>query len=535
MINAFTGMSFVPDKPDGDPNGYKREVIIRELDRCIGDSLDDVFGVVYFIKNYVKVFNNDAKKYIPFELWDTDPGEWDNQLTSLKKIHTLNRVVALKARQVGATTLIIAYFLWKMIFRSKSVILILSRGEKESKEQLKRVKEMYESLPRWMRSEVTSDTKEEWALANGSVCYSLSSHKGDSFSATDVLIDEADLLYRSNISLQQVLLNLAPTVGQNGKLFIISKVDKTRPDSTFKRLYRGAVRGQTEYKPIFIPYYVVPGRTPEWYERECQLSLVADETLDYVYETYPASPDEALAPLSSNARFKKAWLDKCYERRKPVVLIGGGDEITGEQVDEFNDMGMEVPLPLIPGLRIYQLPVPGENYIISGDPAEGLSASDDSACSVMRVNTREQVAVFNEKVEPTQFAFYLDLLGRFYNHASVLFELNEHGRTVKNWLQDNSSLRLLKGWAATEGSRKVGWTQNSASKPLAFHEAAEQLKLGNVKFYDEQTYDQLSIIEAGTNKAPKKMHDDLAVALVLNLAALGFCITTLQFGMVNVN
>ena len=534
MITAFDGMFAVPDKPDGDANGYKKEIIIRELDRCIGESLDGPYGVVYFIKNYVKVFNNDAKRYISFELWDSDPGGWDNQLTSLKKIHTLNRVVALKARQVGATTLIIAYFLWKMIFRSKSVILILSRGEKESKEQLKRVKEMYDSLPRWMKSEVTSDTKEEWALANGSVCYSLSSHKGDSFSATDVLIDEADLLYRSNISLQQVLLNLAPTVGQNGKLFIISKVDKTRPDSTFKRLYRAAVRGQTEYTPVFIPYYVVPGRTQEWYERECQLSLATDETLDYVWETYPASPDEALAPLSSNARFKKAWLDKCYERRNPVVSIAA-DGIKGELADEFNELGMERKLPLINGLRIYELPLPGENYIISGDPAEGLSASDDSACSVMRINTREQVAVFNEKVEPTQFAFYLDLLGTFYNNASVLFELNEHGRTVKNWLQDNSSLRLLKGWAATEGSRKVGWTQNSASKPLAYHEAAEQLKNGNVRFYDEQTYDQLSIIEAGTNKAPKKMHDDLAVAFVLNLAALEFCITTLQFGMVSLS
>lgn len=533
MRSAFDGMKFVPTKPDGDPNGYSKEFIVRELDRCIGDSLSSPYGVVYFIKNYIQIFNNDAKRYVPFELWDSNPRGYDNQLTALKKLYTLNRAVALKARQVGATTEIIAYFLYEMLFRPKAVVLILSRGEKESKEQLKRIKEMFDALPKWMKSEVVSDTKEEWALANGSVCYSLSSHKGDSFSATHVLIDEADLLYRSNISLQQVLLNLAPTVGQRGKLFIISKVDKSRPESTFKKIYKEAARGRTEYAPIFIPYHVVPGRTPEWYEREKQLSQSIDGTLDYIYETYPSTPDEALAPLSANTRFKKAWLDKCYKPRTPIVEVAG-DDVIGSAVDEFDNMGMEVKLPLINGLRIYELPVPEERYIISGDPAEGLASSDDSACSVMKISTRQQVAVFAEKIEPTLFAFYLDLLGVFYNHAVVLFELNEHGRTVKNWLQDNSSLRLLKGWAATERSRKTGWTSNSASKPLAYHEAAERFKSGDVEFYDELTYDQLSIIESGTNAAPKGMHDDMSMALVLNLAGIAFCVSSLTLDLISV-
>jgi hypothetical protein len=498
----------------------------------MADSLTTPFGLVYWIINYVYVFSNDEKRSVPFVLWDTDV-EYDNQLDALRKFYTLNRVVCLKARQVGMTTLALVYFVYEMLFRPKAFILILSRGEIEAQELLEKIKGIYESLPFWMRSETVRDTKTEWRLANGSVCFALSSHKGDSYSATHVLIDEAALLYRSNISLQQVLLNLAPTVGLKGKLFLVSKTDKSRPQSTFTELYKGAMRGQTEYTPSFIPYDVVPGRTLEWYEKQKELSENMDGTLDYIYETFPAHPEEALAPKSVNKRFKKTWLDKCYQPRKPIVFVGG-DGLVGDGIEEFDEMGQENELPIVPGLRIYELPIPEERYVVTADPAEGLAASDDSALSVMKISTKEQVAVLNEHIEPTLFSFYIDLIGRFYNSAAVLFELNEHGRTVKNWLQDNSNLRLLKGWAASERSRKTGWTQNSASKPLAFHEAAKRLKAGDCIFYDEETYDQMSVVESGTNKAPKGMHDDLAMAFVLCLAAIEFCVVPLSFGLIHI-
>ena len=531
---AFDSIDVVPKRPKGDPNGYDKATIIRELDRCMADSQFSVFGVVYWIINYVLIFNNDARKNVPLVLWDADV-EYDNQLTALKKFVTLTRVICLKARQVGMTTLVITYFLYDMLFRPKSLVLILSRGEKEAQEQLKRIKDIYEALPYWMKSEVVRDTKDEWRLANGSVCFSLSSHKGDSFSATHVMIDEAALLYRSNISLQQVLLNLAPTVGQKGKLFLISKTDKSRPDSTFTKIYRGALRGKTEYTPSFISYDVVPGRTKEWYDRECELSMQMDGTLDYVWETYPAHPEEALAPLSVNKRFKKKWLDRCFEERDPIVSMVG-DDLRGNAVAEFDAMGMERELPLINGLKIFELPKASENYVVIGDPGEGLATSDFSALSVMKVNGREQVATLAVRIPPDAFAFYLHTVGKFYNNAALLYELNEHGRAVDQWLKDNNSeLKILKGWAATERSRKHGWTQNSASKNVAYHETAKRLRDGECKIYDRDTYENLSIIESGTNSAPKKMNDDIATAFVLSVAAIEFCITNLMFGLVTVN
>lgn len=533
-ISAFDGVSFVPEKPQGSPEGYKEREIFQELDRCASDSHSTVYGLVYWLINYVYIFNNDAKGNVLFRIWDT-PVEYDNQLAALEKFVTHNRVISLKARQVGMTTLCLAYFLYCMLFEPKAYILILSRGEAEAKELLEKLKNMYESLPSWMRSETTVDNNSEWRLANGSVAISLSSHKGDSYSATHVLIDEAALLYRSKISLSQVLLNLAPTVGLKGKLFLISKADKSRPESTFNNMYKGAQKGKSEYVSSFIPYDVVPGRTPEWYELQVQLSLDMDGTLDYVYETYPRTPKESLLPKSVNKRFLPVWLDRCYEEREPMLeLTSQGMVGDKEALDAWDKLGEEVPLPNILGIRIYALPQPGERYILSADPGEGRE-QDDSAINVFSYSKLEQVLAFNESVEPALFAAYMDLIGRFYNRAEVLYELNEHGRAVDLWMRDHSDLRLLKGWAATEASRKRGWTQNSASKPLAFHNAVEYLKNGRCKFYDEVTYNQLASIESGTNKAPEGMHDDMSMAFVLGLAAFEFCVARFDFGLVKVN
>ena len=535
---AFTKVKYVPTRPEGNAEGYGNKEILKELRRCAADSHKTRYGLVYWIINYVFVFNNDAGGLVPFKLWDTDV-EYDNQLQALEKFVLHNRVISLKARQVGMTTLALAYFLYCMLFRPKAYILILSRGEQEAKELLEKLKNMYESLPSWMRSETLVDNNTEWRLKNGSVALSLSSHKGDSYSATHVLIDEAALLYRSKISLKQVLLNLAPTVGLSGKMFLISKADKNRPESTFNSMYRGADRGKTEYVASFIPYDVVPGRTEAWYEKQEAMSKTIDGSLDFLFETYPRSPKEALLPKSVNKRFNYTWLDRCFVEKEPILQITAeGEEGDPEAIDAWNELGMERKLPAIPGIRIYELPLPGETYYISGDPGEGNTSSDDSALNVFREGEGGkmfQVLAYNEKVEPAIFASYLDMIGQFYNQAYVLYELNEHGRAVDLWMHDNSDLNLLRGWAATEKSRKPGWTQNSASKPLAFHNAVDYLREGRVEFYDEVTYTQLSTIESGTNKAPEGMHDDMSMAFVLGLAAHAFCAPQFSFDTIKIH
>ena len=470
----------------------------------------------YFITNYVKIFSNDDLAPIPFFLWNTDVSPYDNQVDVITKYRAGNKIVALKARQLGMTWLFLSLFLHSMLFRPNSFILLISRGEAESIELLRRMKLMYKHLPEWMKvRESIVDSKTEWKLSNDSNARALSTRKGDSYTASHVLIDEADLIHESGIDLIQVLLKVEPTIGQKGKLVLLSKSDKRNPNSTFKNVYRGALAGESSYTPIFCPYNVHPSRTPEWREQQIKDEMAKDGVIDSVWENYPSTPAEALAPNQSGKRLRATWLMKCKEIMKPVV------DLTGDyNVKDF-------PFytgPIISGLKVYEEVDLTEHYVIGADPSAGAEGSDSSPLVVMKVRTKEDVAVFHGIVEPAVLGGHIVKLSDYYNNAKVLPELNNHGHSLIMWLKENAShVRLLKGWGKVQKSRKTGWEQSKMMKTVMYDTAAEVLRNGSCIIHDEKVENELSLIEEATLKAPYGQHDDFATAYALCIVGIELC------------
>ncbi|MFQ5454334.1 MAG: hypothetical protein ACE5D6_09140, partial [Candidatus Zixiibacteriota bacterium] len=405
---------------------------------------------------------------------------------------------------------------YEMLFNPISFVLLLSRGELEAKELLQRIKSMYSHLPYWMRpKEIVASSKTEWRLSNNSTALSLSSRRGDSYSATHVLIDEAALLHRANISLNQVLLNLAPTVGKNGKLFLISKTDKNKPESTFNSMYRAALTKSSDYTAAFIPYYVVPGRDKKWYNEQCEMSLSIDDTLDYVYESYPSTPEEALAPKSADKRLPYRWLEQCYHPIDPVLIVNN---------KLYDDVSVAIDYPEVPGLIIYKEPE-DSRYLIVADPSEGTEGGDDAALIVFDIINKEEVATYTGKSEPSTLGGYIVKISEYYNYAAVLPERNHHGSALILWLKENSDIRIIQGWSPTERSRKPGWNTSAVSKSLAYDKTAEFLRKNECIIHNTDTFKQLSSIESSTLKAPgKRGDDDLAICFAIGIAGIELCL-----------
>lgn len=508
-------------KPEGDPEHYSEKIIVDELTMMSELSFE---SLLYFVANYVYIFSNDDKKWIEFALWDTDCEPYDNQITLAKKIFDGNFVAILKARQIGITWLSLAIALWYMLFHPTQAVLLLSKGEAEAKELLKRLKGMYYKLPYWMQAETTpTDNLEEFVLSNGSRAKSVSTKGGDSMSFTIAIIDEADLIYRANTPLKQVLLNVEPTVGINGKLILLSKSEKSRPSSTFKSIYRAAARGKNRFVSAFVPWKVNPRRTQEWYEQQTETSLSIDGTLDNLHESYPATPEEALSPKSGNKRIPYTIAMHVYKSTKPLLVY-----------NDFFDMPVEYDGPEIHGLTIYEYPQDGEEYAIGVDPSEGIATGDNAGLSIVKVSNICQVAVFKGKVDPSVLARYTYLVSDYYNNASVMYERNNHGILFgKEMRESYSSVKLLKGWTATGKSTKPGWFTTTASKSYMYDEVAKLIRetgkrnrSNDDKTYlivDEDTYVQLTSVEADTYKAPQGEEDDLAIAHSLAIVAVIVC------------
>lgn len=451
----------------------------------------------YFLDTYGRIYDATQKEWIPFQLW------YEQYLT-LNLFVLEQLIIALKARQLGLTWLALGNILWMMLFQPNTTALVFSRRDTEAIYLLskERLRGMYNLLPRWMQArDVTNNSAHEWALSNGSIAYAFPTSAGDSYTASVALVDEADLVP----DLGRLLGAVKPTIDGGGKLFLISRSDKSRPNSEFKNIYRGARSNETAWKHIFLPWFVRPSRDEIWYEIQKQDVLARTGSLDDLHEQYPATDDEALSARTLDKRIAPIWLHQCFVGLKPFVVE-----------NEVRD-----DVPAIPGLKIYRALQPGRRYVIGGDPAEGNPTSDDSSCTVLDFETGEECASLRGKLQPSTFAAHIDVLGHFYNKADVLVERNNHGHAVLLWLSDNSELHLLSDEENDPRKKrpKPGWLNNSRGKTLLYDIAADAFRDMDTICHDFISLEQLSSIEGSTLLAPEGLFDDAADSYALALAA----------------
>jgi hypothetical protein len=450
----------------------------------------------YFIVTHVVIYDATLKGWIPFSLW--------LEQEEVLEIIDLNQlVVILKARQLGLTWLVLAYFLWLMIFHPAATLLAFSLRDTEAKFLIgdERWRGMFTRLPANIRTNsqgdpllFVKDDEHVRTLSNGSTIKAFPTSAGDSYTATAALVDEADLVP----DLNKLMNRVKPTIDGGGKLILLSRSDKKQPNSEFKRIYRAAKQKLSSWIAVFLPWSVRPGRTQEWYEAQCRDALANTGSLDDVYEQYPTFDTEALAPRSLDKRILPIWIQQCYVEQAPL-----SEEET-----------MSASAPSIPGLVIYRLPERGRKYVQGVDTAEGNPTSDDSSMHILDKDSGEECAKLSGKLQPAVTGAHADKLGTFYNNAPVLVERNNHGHAVILWLQDNSDLTLLKG-----PDDKPGWLDNSRGKTLLYDSAADAFRTRDTILHSFTTNTQLSSIEGASLRAPDGDYDDEADSYALGLVA----------------
>ena len=474
--------------PPGDPEKWSDEQKLEELYKCS-------LGPHYFVNSYCKILNDRTRKWVPFELYPVQMHLLD---VAWKEQYT----IILKTRQVGASTLFAAYYLWLMLFEDNVHNLMLSRGEREAQALLVwRFKPMLNKLPSWMQPEtLPSDSKSEVSFSTGALLMSLPTSGGDSYTVRAAMLDEAALMHRSKTPLAQVLLNIQPTADAGGQLALVSKAEKTKPKSTFNSIFQEALKGNNAFYPVFCPWYSVPRRDVAWYNRQVRFSKSIDGTLDHVHESYPATWEEAISPKTLDKRLNFESVQRCYVE----------PEITYDSA-------------VVRGLAIFVPPDTIDKYtlyIVTADPAEGNPQSDFSEAHVYNWVTGEQVAVFRGRYEIDTFSEYIAEISRIFHQAPMFVERNNHGHAViSNLLKSSGVGRVLSGPDATASRAKYGWLTNPKSKAIGYVELAKRIQDQDMVFHDHETYRQLTILEGSTLSAPKGEYDDAAICAMLYAAA----------------
>lgn len=347
---------------------------IKEYVKCSEDP-------VYFIKTYCKIVTLDHGLQ-PFDLYPC-------QVNKINVIHNNRKVILMEGRQQGKTTTSAAYILWYTLFQSNKTVAILANKSAAAREVLDRYQTMYECLPKWLQQGVTTWNKGDIELENGSKVFtaatSASGIRGKSVNL--LYVDEAAII--PNTVAEQFFTSVYPTIsaGQTTKILLSST---PLGYNHFWKFWNDAEQDRNGFVPLFIPYWEIPGRDEKWAEE--QRRLLGE--LKFNQEVLCKFLGSSLTLIASDS----------IAQMSPVA-----PEFSSEE-----------------GLDVYFKPQKDHTYVIVADPAKGVG-QDYSALVITDVTALPYKVVAkyrNNRIPPMLFPNVIYKLGKEYNDAYVLIELN---------------------------------------------------------------------------------------------------------------
>ena len=469
----------------GNPNLKKANTPIEFTQENIVEFLKCKDDPVYFAREYIQIVSLD-KGLVPFSLYDF-------QEKLIKNFHESRFNICKMPRQTGKSTTCVSYLLHYAVFNDNVNIAILANKASTARDLLGRLQLAYENLPRWMQQGIISWNKGSLELENGSKISanstSSSAVRGGSYNV--IFLDE--FAFIPNHIADDFFASVYPTIssGQSTKVIIVST---PRGMNHFYRMWHDAERKKNEYVPTEVHWSEVPGRDEAWKEQ-----TIAN---------------------TSEQQFKVEF--ECEFLGSVNTLINSA---------KLKNLVYESPIQRNAGLDVYEAPRKDHNYLITVDVARGLG-NDYSAFIVFDITNFPYIAVAkyrNNEIKPMLFPSIIDDVGKAYNKAFILCEVNDIGDQVASILNydleyDNLLMCSQRGRAGQvvgagfSGKRsQLGVRTTQAVKKLGCSNLKTLLEDDKILIIDYDIISELTTFSQKHNsfEAEEGCNDDLAMCLVI--------------------
>ena len=326
----------------------------------------------------------------------------------LLKAFKANRFnIVLSSRQSGKTTCITIYALWMVCFMADKRVTIIANKEATAKEIFSRIKMAYEQLPIYLKPAVKSWRKDGFNLSNDSaITISTTSSSGPRGSTSNLLIID-EMAHCPNELMKELWKSAIPIISSSKKSQIICISTPNGTDNKYYELYEESQKKSSEWHLERVDWWDVPGRDEEW-KKGAITALGSQEDFDQEYGNCFFTPGKSVVDV--------ALLDELKANARDPILV--------------NDNGF---------YKIFELPKPGNLYIIGVDVSEGIGRSNTVAQVFDITNLQEikQVAVYaNNAISP--FIFGTRIMGILadWGRPPVLIENNNNGQQVLDVLSN---------------------------------------------------------------------------------------------------
>lgn len=482
-------------------------------------------------------------------------------IQKMRRNHKPIRIIFLKARQLGIST-----FTSSMIFHHSAtrsnVTSFISSHDLDSSENIYQIyKLFYERMDEYFRPMNRYSNRKEILFENPDdktrkkhpglnsriiVQTAKNTHLGRSYTIHN--FHGSELAFWQNP--EDTMMGVRQAVPEMPGTMIILESTANGIGNYFHRECERALKGKSDYKLIFIPWFWEPKYSDndlngfgslcasEKDEYGDEMSLMKEfgvsrsqlqwrrrkidndfeGNIDGFRQEYPSTPREAFIFSGQpvfNAKVLLSMKDHC---QKPESI----GEITWDSNAKYGLLESHKG-----SLKIWKNSKPGLHYAIGADVAEGLEGGDNSVVEVFEVVNREQVAEWCGIIAPDDFAHIVLYLALRYNRPLVGVEVNNHGLTTVVGIQQlkywNQYRRITFDTQKKKRRDSLGWKTTSTTKPLIIDGLRRAIREGEVLVNSEDLIDEcLNYVlhEDGSMGASSGKKDDrvMASAIALEMA-----------------
>lgn len=493
--------------------------------------------------------------------------QWDflcrcqQQLNSRGQI----RVIVLKARQIGISTIIEAIIFSLSMILSSLKSLIISHEDKSSTHILGMTRLYWKTYVFNRYYHTIYNGKNHLSWDNDADIHIATAKNVDAGRSTTLHALHASevAFWPDPDTLMTGLMNAIPSFGLN-IIFLESTANGV--GNYFHKEYNAAMRGSSEYESVFYPWFNDPEYTSS-YITDSNRSLYSIRSLDDL-------DDEEVTLM----RRHQVSIDRLIWRRWHIANKCGGDvekfhqEMPTTVHEAFISTGRNVfylpnlmkhyyprrghtgKLTKVNGrvefqpdprgyLTLYALPSDDDwgVYLLGGDPTH--STQGDFACiQIINRRTLEQVGVYRRKIDPITFGKDMQRVGYFFNTAIIAPEKEGPGFATVGCIVADNYPAVFQMTNVTKMQGKpldvAGWTTNQNTKELAiarlvklFSEKVVESKLGDgsLQTFGLVIHDEVTLMELrdyvtsakglGYENADGSEYDDGVMALAIACAA----------------
>lgn len=436
------------------------------------------------------------------------------------------RIIVLKARQMGTSTIIEAIIFALSILYQDFQSLIISHEADSAEHILGMTKRYWTTYPfrRFHEEQYNGRKQLAWSDLGSNIVVATARNVGAGRSKT------LHALHASEVGMwdngPELMTGLRQAIPPFGLTFIALESTAKGIGNYFHTQWMDAEAKRSEFVPLFFPWFVDPAYTaqnippqsqaqyamfrdpdeeerkligmgvsiPKLLWRRWAIQNLCQGDLDKFKQEYPATPHEAFLSTGRNV-FRLPDLLGHYQPMQPRTgaLTRQGQRIVFHET------------PKGP-LRVYRTPSPDTSwgiYLIGGDPTH--TTVGDMACGqVINRRTMEQVAVLEAHYDPIEFGKQLFLLGEWYNQCFIAAEAEGPGYSTVGYLVGAGYPFVWESQKVTTTPGKIsdsyGWRTNVATKHHAIQQIVHNLsqplvRIGDVQYglviHDESTFNEM--------------------------------------------